>query len=146
MLWICSICNIMVDMLALTGQVLDLPSAVLGLTLLAWGNSSGDFWANQAIAKMGMGQTALTACFAGPLFNMLVGFGFALFIATAENPISFPLYERYDMTIACVFLMISIIVSMVLVWINKGVIGMNHSYVLIGVYLIFMLSIIIYVI
>jgi hypothetical protein len=34
----------------------------------------------------------------------------------------------------------------VLVWLNKGVIGVNHSYALIGVYLTFMLSIIIYVI
>jgi sodium/potassium/calcium exchanger 6 len=146
MLWICTICNMMVDLLALTGQVLDLPSAVLGLTLLAWGNSSGDFWANQAIAKLGLGQTAITACFAGPLFNMLVGFGIALFISTVEDSIQFPLFERYDIMIAIVFLMISITVSMVLVWLNKGVIGVNHSYALIGVYLTFMLSIIIYVI
>ena len=37
----------------------------LGLTLLAWGNSLGDFFANSALAKKGYGVLAITGCFAG---------------------------------------------------------------------------------
>lgn len=46
---------------------------VLGLTVLAWGNSIGDFSTNMAMAKKGLANMALTACYAGPVFNLLVG-------------------------------------------------------------------------
>ncbi len=45
---------------------------VLGLTVLAWGNSIGDFSTNMAMAKKGLANMALTACYAGPVFNLLV--------------------------------------------------------------------------
>ena len=45
---------------------------VLGLTVLAWGNSMGDFSTNMAMAKKGLANMALTACYAGPVFNLLV--------------------------------------------------------------------------
>ena len=46
---------------------------VLGLTVLAWGNSIGDLSTNMAMAKKGLANMALTACYAGPVFNLLVG-------------------------------------------------------------------------
>ena len=45
---------------------------VLGMTVLAWGNSIGDFSTNMAMAKKGLANMALTACYAGPVFNLLV--------------------------------------------------------------------------
>ncbi len=52
---------------------------VLGLTVLAWGNSIGDFSTNMAMARKGLANMALTACYAGPVFNLLVG---CLFISS----------------------------------------------------------------
>merc|ERR1712139_605789 len=43
--------------------------------ILAWGNSIGDLINNVAIAKSGHPATAITGCFAGPLFNILIGLG-----------------------------------------------------------------------
>ena len=48
---------------------------MLGLTVLAWGNSVGDLSTNMAMARKGLSNMAMTACFAGPVFNMLVGLG-----------------------------------------------------------------------
>jgi sodium/potassium/calcium exchanger 6 len=62
--------------------------------MLALGNSMGDLYANMSIAKIGMGKTGLTACFAGPLFNLLVGLGFSLIISTMDGPKQFHLYSR----------------------------------------------------
>lgn len=45
---------------------------VLGLTVLAWGNSIGDFSTNMAMTRKGLANMALTACYAGPVFNLLV--------------------------------------------------------------------------
>lgn len=47
------------------------------LTVLAWGNSIGDFIANTSIAKKGFAEMALTGCFAAPLFNNVLGLGFS---------------------------------------------------------------------
>jgi sodium/potassium/calcium exchanger 6 len=52
--------------------LLNFPQGILGLTLLAWGNSLGDFFGNRAMAKAGHASMAITACFAAPLFNILI--------------------------------------------------------------------------
>ncbi|KAK3245196.1 hypothetical protein CYMTET_45227 [Cymbomonas tetramitiformis] len=55
------------------GAIMSLSPALLGATILAWGNSLGDFVADTSMARSGQPTTALTACFAGPLFNLLCG-------------------------------------------------------------------------
>ena len=47
----------------------------MGLTILAWGNSMGDVSANMTMARKGLANMAITACFAGPVFNILIGLG-----------------------------------------------------------------------
>jgi len=73
--WIDTIANELVNVLQFMGLAAGVDSDVLGLTVLAWGNSIGDFSTNMAMARKGLGNMAMTACFAGPLFNMLVGLG-----------------------------------------------------------------------
>ena len=86
-LWICWVCAYVVDMIDLAGIILGIPDYILGMTLLGVGNSLGDLSANRAIARIGLGQTALTACFAGTLFNMLIGFGISLVYSTIDKSI-----------------------------------------------------------
>lgn len=73
--WISFVSNIVVDLLAMIGIMLDLPKPLLGLTLLAWGNCMGDLNANVAMTKKGFGEMAITGCLAGPIFNILCGLG-----------------------------------------------------------------------
>ena len=73
--WIWLFANIMIDLLKVLGLLTGLPTTLLGLTVLAWGNSIGDFMANTAIAKKGFIEMALTGCYAAPLFNILLGLG-----------------------------------------------------------------------
>ena len=47
----------------------------MGITILAWGNSMGDLSANMTMARKGLANMAITACFAGPVFNILIGLG-----------------------------------------------------------------------
>jgi solute carrier family 24 (sodium/potassium/calcium exchanger), member 6 len=73
--WIWLFANIMIDLLKVLGLLSGLPTTLLGFTVLAWGNSIGDFMANTAIAKKGFIEMALTGCYAAPLFNILLGLG-----------------------------------------------------------------------
>uniref|UniRef100_A0A671YE89 Solute carrier family 8 member B1 n=1 Tax=Sparus aurata TaxID=8175 RepID=A0A671YE89_SPAAU len=64
-----------VSLLHMLGVVLSLSNTVLGLTLLAWGNSIGDCFSDITIARQGYPRMAISACFGGIIFNMVFGVG-----------------------------------------------------------------------
>lgn len=74
-LYIMTIVDEVVSILQTLGVILGLSDAILGLTIFAMGNSLGDLVANITIAKMGHPVMAISACFAGPLLNLLLGIG-----------------------------------------------------------------------
>ena len=57
------------------GVLLHIDHAVLGLTVLAWGNSLGDLSTNLAMTRRGLSNMAMTACYAGPVITLLMGMG-----------------------------------------------------------------------
>ncbi|XP_050073065.1 putative sodium/calcium exchanger 7 [Anopheles maculipalpis] len=73
-----------VSVLETVGIVLKLSKSVLGLSLLAWGNSVGDFFSNVALARQGYGKMAFAACFGGPLLNLCLGLGLTLMTKSFE--------------------------------------------------------------
>jgi sodium/potassium/calcium exchanger 6 len=87
--WIWFIANILVDILKIYGDILGINTAFLGITILAFGNQCGDMMANVAIAKRGFGSMAITGCFAGPLFDLLIG----LTLATLKLYVQFGEFE-----------------------------------------------------
>ena len=72
-------------MLNTVGTLAHVEKGLLGLTILAWGNSIGDVQTNMAMAKRGLGNMAMTACIAGPIFNLLVGLGGGLLFYFSEH-------------------------------------------------------------
>jgi len=73
--WISTIANEVVGVLKTLGVILNISDAILGLTIFAVGNSCGDLVANITIAKLGWPVMALSACFGGPMLNILLGIG-----------------------------------------------------------------------
>ncbi len=78
--WIDRIANELVALLEFFGVVWGIQSSILGLTVLAWGNSIGDLVTDVAMAKRGLSNMAITACYAGPVFNMLMGLGIGMWV------------------------------------------------------------------
>ncbi|XP_067932432.1 mitochondrial sodium/calcium exchanger protein-like [Watersipora subatra] len=83
--WIYCIANEIVNILQLFGVFFRISDAILGLTLLAWGNSIGDLIADTALARRGYPRIGISACFGGPLFNLLIGVGLPFTIACVKN-------------------------------------------------------------
>jgi len=73
--WIYIIANEVVSLLKAFGVMFGLSDAILGLTVLAWGNSIGDFIADTSMARRGSPRAGFSAAFGGPLFNLLLGIG-----------------------------------------------------------------------
>lgn len=67
--WIYSLASEVVALLETLGFLLNVSEAILGLTVLAWGNSVGDLIANVAMARHGYQRMAISACFGGPLLS-----------------------------------------------------------------------------
>ncbi|KAI8457418.1 solute carrier family 24 [Phakopsora pachyrhizi] len=77
MVWILSIVNEVVGLIMFIGKIFGISDSILGLTVFGVGNSLGDFVANITIAKMGFPSMAVSACFGGPMLNILMGIGFS---------------------------------------------------------------------
>jgi sodium/potassium/calcium exchanger 6 len=73
--WISTIASEVVGVLRTLGVILNMSDAILGLTIFAVGNSLGDLVADITVARLGFPIMALSACFGGPMLNILLGIG-----------------------------------------------------------------------
>lgn len=136
--WISTAAGELLSCLAAIGSILELPPAILGLTVLAWGNSIGDLVADVALAKAGHPTMAMAGCFAGPMFNMLVGLGSALVIQTANiYPKAYELRFHTGIVIAFIFLLLSLMGSLLVVTWSRFRVPRFWGFCLVGLYVMF---------
>jgi sodium/potassium/calcium exchanger 6 len=137
--WISTTAGELVNCLEALGTLLKLPAAFLGLTVLAWGNSVGDLVADVAVAKAGHPAMAMAGCFAGPMFNMLVGLGSALVIQTTNTyPKAYELNFHVGIVIAFVFLLLSLMGSLLVITWSRFRVPRFWGFCLVGLYIVFM--------
>ncbi|XP_003742568.1 mitochondrial sodium/calcium exchanger protein [Galendromus occidentalis] len=68
-------CRELMTVLKALGLSQNIDDSVLGLTVLAWGSSMGDMITDSTVAKQGYPSMAIAAAFAGPMLNLIIGFG-----------------------------------------------------------------------
>lgn len=106
--WISNIANEVVGVLKAFGVILGISDAILGLTIFAVGNSLGDLVADMTVAKLGYPVMALSACFGGPMLNILLGIGLSGLYMTIKggkgwherHPTSPVKYKPYQLEIS----------------------------------------------
>mmetsp|Transcript_14529 Transcript_14529/g.21427 ORF Transcript_14529/g.21427 Transcript_14529/m.21427 type:complete len:710 (-) Transcript_14529:57-2186(-) len=137
--WIDWIADKLVLVLDFFGVVLHIPKSIMGLTVLAWGNSMADLSANVTMARKGLANMAMTACFAGPVFNILIGisFGFSsLLVETGEHEAAVVLTPSVRM--GFIFMIINT-VSLIFIgaFINNGRLPKSFGYFNLALYAVY---------
>ncbi|XP_071369711.1 mitochondrial sodium/calcium exchanger protein isoform X2 [Centroberyx affinis] len=129
-----------VSLLHMLGVVLSLSNTVLGLTLLAWGNSIGDCFSDITIARQGYPRMAISACFGGIIFNMLFGVGLGCLMQMARSHSEVQLEPEGLLTwILAGSLGLSLVLSFVIVPLCRFHLGRTYGIFLIVFYAIFLL-------
>ena len=139
--WIDTIADALVSLLNFIGILLHIPGPVIGLTILAWGNCMSDLSANMTMARKGLANMAMTACFAGPVFNILVGLGLGFsFLATQTTNATTEVTLSPSVVTGFVFIAINGI-SLVTIGLGfgKGRIPKQFGYLALVVYSIYLI-------
>lgn len=130
-LWISTVASEIVSVLHLLGVILSLSNTVLGLTLLAWGNSIGDCFSDITIARQGYPRMAISACFGGIIFNMLFGVGLGCLVQMFHNGVVMLEPEGLLCWVLAGSLGLSLVLSFVLVPLQRF--HLNRAY---GIFLL----------
>ena len=85
MVWLNVSAGAVVELSTVIGKIVGIHPAILGATVLAWGNSGPDMVNNISMGRDGFPTMAITACFASPLFSLLVGMATALAYGVSYN-------------------------------------------------------------
>ena len=131
--WISTVANEVVGVLKAFGVILGISDAILGLTIFAVGNSLGDLVADITVARLGYPVMALSACFGGPMLNILLGIGISgLYMTITEadkkhskHPDKKVKYKPYEvevsgtLMISAVTLLVTLVGLLIVVPMNK---------------------------
>jgi sodium/potassium/calcium exchanger 6 len=114
--WMGMVASEVVALIETIGINLGISTSLLGMTIIAWGNSMGDMMANVAVAK-GDGtrdvcrkgaKMALAACFGSPMLMNLVGTGGALVLHILVSSGGGPVVSFVSQTCRVAFLFMAI--------------------------------------
>ncbi|EPS72866.1 hypothetical protein M569_01890, partial [Genlisea aurea] len=140
--WTYIIVEEVVSLVVSLGDIMGISPSILGFTALAWGNSLGDL-----ISNLGMGlkggedgaQVAVSGCYAGPLFNTLVGLGLSLVLASwREYPEGLAVAGESDVFETVGFLMGGLVWAVVMVPKREMKLDKFVGVGLLGIYLCFL--------
>ncbi|XP_038146014.1 mitochondrial sodium/calcium exchanger protein [Cyprinodon tularosa] len=129
-----------VSLLHMLGVVLSLSNTVLGLTLLAWGNSIGDCFSDITVARQGYPRMAIAACFGGIIFNMLFGVGLGCLAQMYKTQSSVQFGSEGLLTwILAGSLGLSLVLSFLIVPLSHFHLGRSYGIFLLVFYFVFLL-------
>ncbi|XP_055342059.1 mitochondrial sodium/calcium exchanger protein-like [Paramacrobiotus metropolitanus] len=135
--WVYLTANEIVACLQTVGIALNVKTTILGLTVLAWGNSIPDFIADTGMARRGQPRVGISAVFAGPMMNLLLGVGTSFCFATSTvNP--FPVQTTSLSLLSAGTLMVSLVFSLIYIVAARFRLARVYGGILLFLYVLFL--------
>eukprot|EP00933_Yihiella_yeosuensis_P036869 TRINITY_DN30681_c0_g1_i1.p1 TRINITY_DN30681_c0_g1~~TRINITY_DN30681_c0_g1_i1.p1 ORF type:complete len:567 (+),score=49.72 TRINITY_DN30681_c0_g1_i1:108-1808(+) len=134
--WFNLLANECVAVLETFGLNLGISSSVLGITVLAWGNSVGDLVADTALVKQGRSKMAVAGVFGSPLLSDLLGLGISFISYTSQHG-DFKVSLTQQNRVAAAALLVSLLSIILAFAIFRFDCPRGFAYVLLGEYAIF---------
>ncbi|KAJ7158796.1 Sodium/calcium exchanger protein-domain-containing protein [Mycena filopes] len=135
--WIMAIADEVVKVLQTFGFIFGLSDAIIGLTIFAVGNSLADLVANMSVAVFApiMG---FSACFGGPMLNILLGVGISGSYITRNTGQPYELQFGSTLLVSTIGLLILLAVTLIVVPLNNYNLTRTWGIILIGSYTLIM--------
>ncbi|PHH63564.1 hypothetical protein CDD82_1887 [Ophiocordyceps australis] len=148
--WISTVAGEVVGVLKAFGIILAISEALLGLTIFAAGNSIGDLVADITVARLGYPVMALSACFGGPMLNILIGIGVGGIMMMVQDanhshgkhpqrPLQYGPYHVQvggTLMVSSITLLIMLVLLLVVVPLNKWILSRKIGWMLIALWTI----------
>lgn len=130
-LWLIGSSYVLVESLEEIGRLLNIPHAIVGITISAAGTSVANFVASQCAAKQGMGNMAVSNAFGSNIFIIFVGLGLPWFTYTITEQSGGPYYKIRDegLTLSVLMMAVVLVAFMILMWWNDFILRQRHAYV-----------------
>ncbi|ELU18053.1 hypothetical protein CAPTEDRAFT_197695 [Capitella teleta] len=117
--WIGALSYVMVWMVTIIGETFGIPDAVMGLTLLAVGNSIPDALASLFVARDGFGEMAVSNSIGSNVFDILLGLGLPWLIKTGMvDPNTTVAINSEGLFFSAVILLVTIVFLIIVICAN----------------------------
>lgn len=134
---IAALSYVLVEVAVVSAHLLNIPEAIIALTVLAVGTSIPDLFSSIIVAKQGRGDMAVSNAIGSNIFDILVGLGlpFIIVMSISGGTIS----AGGDLMTSSLILFASVVLVVVLLLVSKWKIGKLTGIILIGLYLFYVI-------
>nr|GAT60796.1 predicted protein [Mycena chlorophos] len=115
--WIMAIADEVVKVLQTFGFMFGLSDAIIGLTIFAMGNSLADLVANMSVAVFAP-VMGFSACFGGPMLNILLGVGISGLYITNKTTLPYELHFGKTLLVSNIGLLVLLVATLIMVPLN----------------------------
>ncbi|MFW5974598.1 MAG: calcium/sodium antiporter [Bacteroidota bacterium] len=138
LVWISLLSWVLVESAIKISYALQIPEAIIALTVLAVGTSIPDLISSYLVAKDGKGGMAVSNAIGSNIFDVLVGLGLPWFVALVFLQKEVEVVTQ-NLFLSVILLFSSVVIVFVLIAIRKWVIRPQTGFILIAIYIAFLL-------
>ena len=114
--------------------------SILGVTVLAWANSIGDFIADTAVTRAGKPAMGVSSVFGSPMLTCCLGIGISVLVGSSVNGKGYVKATLDDeLIVSFIFLAISLISSLVVIVVSDYRLPRWYGYYLLTLYASYMI-------
>ncbi len=133
---IAALSYVLVEVAIQSAYILNIPEAIIALTVLAIGTSIPDLFSSVIVAKQGRGDMAVSNAIGSNIFDVLVGLGLPFLIVMLISGES--ISAGGDLSNSSIILFASVILLFILLLVSKWRVGKITGVLLIGLYIFYL--------